>query len=275
MGSPMSMNFGSLTMPRAADRFSVTEGYSVICLQEPDKVYRWHEGELHHYPTGTIASSWDEDWREALEMDCSNIPKGEPMSNKNTINLTSTIEGVCSSDSNDTKIVRTCKTEVSAHLLSQHYSPLMGQTYCDDKCTFSMGLSCVGKVSECASPCNSNPDSQQCLECTKDKDFFESPCCDCIVNNALLGCSWWDAACFFKEAECTICNAVVPELIALGSDVACDAGCVSAVELIGGGPEDPVADAVASSCVPLCGLLFEGATSPLPEVACKAIDMCE
>jgi hypothetical protein len=86
IGSPMSMNFGSLTMSRAADGFSVTEGYSVRCLEEPDKVYRWHEGELHHYPTGMIASSWDEDWREALvEMDCFNIPKGEPMSDKNTV----------------------------------------------------------------------------------------------------------------------------------------------------------------------------------------------
>jgi hypothetical protein len=85
-GEPMPMNFGSLTMSRATDGFSVTEGYSVRCLEEPTKVYRWHEGELHHYPTGMIASSWDEDWREALvEMDCFNIPKGEPMSDKNTV----------------------------------------------------------------------------------------------------------------------------------------------------------------------------------------------
>jgi hypothetical protein len=87
-GEPMSMNFGSLTMSRAADGFSVSEGYSVRCLQEPSKVYRWHEGELHHYPTGMIASSWDEDWREALvELDCSSIPKGEPMSDKNDADL--------------------------------------------------------------------------------------------------------------------------------------------------------------------------------------------
>jgi hypothetical protein len=84
MGSPMSMNFGSLTMSRAADGFSEVEGYSVRCLEEPDKVYRWHEGELHHYPSGVIASSWDKDWREALvEMDCANIPKGVPMSSRN------------------------------------------------------------------------------------------------------------------------------------------------------------------------------------------------
>ncbi len=62
------------------------EGYSIRCLQETDKVYRWHEGKLHHYPTGMIASSSHEDWREALvEMDCFNIPKGEPMSDKNTV----------------------------------------------------------------------------------------------------------------------------------------------------------------------------------------------
>jgi hypothetical protein len=80
----MSMNFGSLTMSRAADGFSEAEGYSVRCLEEPDKVYRWSEGELHHYPSGVIASSWDEDWREALvEMDCANIPKGVPMSSRN------------------------------------------------------------------------------------------------------------------------------------------------------------------------------------------------
>jgi hypothetical protein len=84
MGSPMSMNFGSLTMSRAADGFSEAEVYSVRCLEEPDKVYRWHESELHHYPSSIIASSWDKDWREALvEMDCANIPKGAPMSVKN------------------------------------------------------------------------------------------------------------------------------------------------------------------------------------------------
>jgi hypothetical protein len=83
MGSPMSMNFGSLTMSRAADGFSEVEVYSVRCLDEPDRVYCWHEGELHHYPTGVIASSWDKDWQEALvELDCSNIPIGKPMSSK-------------------------------------------------------------------------------------------------------------------------------------------------------------------------------------------------
>jgi hypothetical protein len=83
IGMPMSMNFDSLTMSRATNGFSVADGYSVRCLEEPDKVYRWQEGELHHYPSGIIASSWDEDWREALvETDCLNFPIGEPMSTR-------------------------------------------------------------------------------------------------------------------------------------------------------------------------------------------------
>jgi alpha-tubulin suppressor-like RCC1 family protein len=86
IGSPMSMNFDFLTLSRAAKGFSEAQVYSVRCLQEPGKVYRWHEGELHHYPTGIIASSWDEDWREALvEMDCLRIPIGVPMSEKNFV----------------------------------------------------------------------------------------------------------------------------------------------------------------------------------------------
>jgi hypothetical protein len=62
------------------------EGYSIRCFQEPDKVYRWHKGELHYYPTDQVASSWNTAWHEDLiQMNCVNIPKGEPMSDKNTI----------------------------------------------------------------------------------------------------------------------------------------------------------------------------------------------
>jgi hypothetical protein len=67
-------------MRRKLDESMPPEGYSIRCLEEPDKVYRWTEGELRYYPTGQVASSWNTAWREDLiQMDCINIPKGEPM----------------------------------------------------------------------------------------------------------------------------------------------------------------------------------------------------
>jgi hypothetical protein len=57
------------------------EGFSVICFQDPDLVYRWFGGELHYYPNGQIASSWNTDWRdEIVRIDCHNIPIGTQMS---------------------------------------------------------------------------------------------------------------------------------------------------------------------------------------------------
>jgi hypothetical protein len=57
------------------------EGYSIRCLQEPDLVHRFAEGELHLYPNGLIASSWNANWREdLLDVDCDGIPTGTPMS---------------------------------------------------------------------------------------------------------------------------------------------------------------------------------------------------
>ncbi len=57
----------------------ISEGQSCICVEDPSKIYRYMNGELHHYPTSEIAYSWDPDWREALTIDCNGIPIGWPM----------------------------------------------------------------------------------------------------------------------------------------------------------------------------------------------------
>jgi hypothetical protein len=59
---------------------TLPEGCSILCLEDPDKVYRWTEGELRYYPTGQIASSWNTAWREdIIEMYCTSVPVGIPM----------------------------------------------------------------------------------------------------------------------------------------------------------------------------------------------------
>ena len=54
-------------------------------------------------------------------------------------------------------------------------------------------------------------------------------------------------------AVCAICSSVMGVAITakMGS-FGCDVACASAAEAIGGGPEDPLADAVAGACIPLC-----------------------
>jgi hypothetical protein len=57
------------------------DGYSVRCVQEPDRIHRSVEGELRPYLNGQIASSWNVNWREELvNIDCDGIVMGTPMS---------------------------------------------------------------------------------------------------------------------------------------------------------------------------------------------------
>ena len=51
VGSPMTMG-------------NILEGHGVRCTDRSDgKVYRWINNELHHYPSGEIARSWNPNWR--------------------------------------------------------------------------------------------------------------------------------------------------------------------------------------------------------------------
>ena len=45
-------------------------------------------------------------------------------------------------------------------------------------------------------------------------------------------------------------------------------------EAAGGGPEDPIADAVAAACVPLCTEIFDTMVEDSAKEICKAADLC-
>merc|ERR1711957_573468 len=57
------------------------EGAPVECAGEAKGVvYRYTGGALRYYPSVSVASSWDADWRAAVEkIDCSDISKGPVM----------------------------------------------------------------------------------------------------------------------------------------------------------------------------------------------------
>ncbi len=58
----------------------IPEGRTVQCEEDTSKIYRWENGELRHFDSSAIASSWDESWREnLLVVDCSGLPIGTPM----------------------------------------------------------------------------------------------------------------------------------------------------------------------------------------------------
>ena len=90
-----------------------------------------------------------------------------------------------------------------------------------------------------------------------------------------LGCPFYDLPCLFKKAECSVCKKVIPALLGLGSEAACDAGCVAAVELVGGGPGDPIADAVAFACPALCAAAYKAAAGHSAAAICKAAKLCK
>jgi hypothetical protein len=58
------------------------EGTSIQCTNESTtgNVYRWEFGELHHYPNGMIANSWNPNWRDVSFADCTDLQVGSPMS---------------------------------------------------------------------------------------------------------------------------------------------------------------------------------------------------
>jgi hypothetical protein len=107
------------------------EGYSIRCFQEPDLVHRFMEGELHLYPNGLIASSWNANWREDLvDIDCSGIPTGTPMSmNFDAFQMTRSKEWQNTADGDQDicevvqKAADICNTCRSQELLTKDPSP--------------------------------------------------------------------------------------------------------------------------------------------------------
>lgn len=90
----------------------------------------------------------------------------------------------------------------------------------------------------------------------------------------ILGCKFYDVKCIFNKAKCGVCKKAIPALLGLGSEAACDVGCVAAVELAGGGPADPVADAVALACPALCVAAYKAAAGQSANAICKAAKLC-
>lgn len=66
-----------------------TEGASVSCGD--GKVYRYMNGNLHHYPTPDIASSWNSSWdKNILTLTaeaCAKFPKGDPLKMANPMSV--------------------------------------------------------------------------------------------------------------------------------------------------------------------------------------------
>ena len=74
IGEPMEIH------PSEADEDGIPEGESVQCSGGDGKLYRWMEGELRHYPSGAIATSWNENWKNSIQtVDCTDLPMGEPL----------------------------------------------------------------------------------------------------------------------------------------------------------------------------------------------------
>lgn len=69
-----------------------------------------------------------------------------------------------------------CRMVFSTYLLQAQNQPLLGRTTCDNSCTFTIGLSCAGKIADCVSPCTSDPTSSQCLQCIATL----GTCCNCL-----------------------------------------------------------------------------------------------
>lgn len=87
-----------------------------------------------------------------------------------------------------------------------------------------------------------------------------------------VGCSWYDVKCWANKAGNGICKVAYAGLKATGSKVACDAACVAIVEAAGGGPEDPVADYVATYCPIICGAIFDHLVDGVTPSAAEVCD---
>ena len=104
------------------------------------------------------------------------------------------------------------------------------------------------------------------------------------VKHHMLGCSFMDIVCHAKGVvkavegvignKCDLCKAAVPKLASLGGVAACSTACVGIVEVIGGGPLDPIVDAVAFACVPICQQVFAAGGNKAADVVCQNVKLC-
>lgn len=89
-----------------------------------------------------------------------------------------------------------------------------------------------------------------------------------------LGCSGWFNNCDPHAEKCALCSKAVPVLAKQGSKELCTALCTPIVEAVGAGPEDTVADAVASACPVICGQIFSADGNAAAGPVCRAAHLC-
>jgi uncharacterized protein involved in tolerance to divalent cations len=96
IGSPMSKREGTLDLS--------DEGLTVRCLDDDQRIYRWTNNQLRLYPSGPIAASWNENWRNFQNVNCTSLSIGSPMSLKGEI-LRGIAEGSAIRCSNDVQSI--------------------------------------------------------------------------------------------------------------------------------------------------------------------------
>jgi len=89
-------------------------------------------------------------------------------------------------------------------------------------------------------------------------------------------CSYFIDNWLKRWTTCPICRTAVALLENTGSAVTCYVACIGIVEAAGGGPEDPVADIVVTSCPILCDAVFSVATGDIINATniCESASLC-
>ena len=258
------------------------EGKAVQCTNEgTGQIYRWMNRELHHYPNGIIASSWDADWRYNIaNFDCNGLVVGSDMSMQN-ISEGKTVQ--CPDDADGARvyrwengklhyyptaeIARSWDENWRENILTLNCESLeigaeMRMHYPD--CHFDYGIEpLMGDHLIDAVPGGSR------------STLFSSENSNYSPNlKYALGCSFYDLSCIFNSAVCGACKAAIPALMAFETKPLCLAGCVAVVEAAGGGPEDPIADFVAAQCGALCVACIGAAASEPARAICESVHLC-
>lgn len=77
----LDCDYYGLTQGSPEDVYVPEEGSVIICLEDERRVYRWADGQLHHFIDGAVANSWDFNWRNhAMRKMClSMYPNGDEL----------------------------------------------------------------------------------------------------------------------------------------------------------------------------------------------------